>query len=37
MSALSKDFKGWREFASKYEVESKDEEKLKLCEERVQT
>ena len=37
MSALSKDFKGLREFVNKYEAEYKDEEKIKLCEERVQT
>ena len=37
MSALSEDFKGWREFVNKYEAEPKDEEKIKLCEERVQT
>lgn len=37
MAAPNKDFKGWHEFVQKYESASKSEEKIRICEERVQT
>lgn len=37
MSTLNKDFKGWHEFEEKYNAAHEDGEKIRLCEERVQT